>query len=174
MHYRLVMILFINIFIAAVCHAESPVVRGFNMPAKTTAPFTYCIWYLSDPENESFLEELKTSPPDLFHLGYQIPFKGAYGPAYGGQLYSDDFLAPNDVQRETERIQRVIQKMRAAGVARLIPYIYTMAFFGRPEERTGFFKFYDRWDEYREFGLGPKPATDPSLWSQVRGPEQLG
>jgi hypothetical protein len=172
--YKLVMLLFMNIFIATVCHAESHVVHGFSMPAKTATPFTYCIWYLSDPENESFLKELKVSPADLFHLGYQIPFKGAYGPAYGGELYSDDFLAPNELQREIERIQRVIHKMRTAGVTRLIPYVYTMAFFGRPDERTGFFKFYDRWDEYREFGLGPKPAADPSLWSQVRGPEQLG
>jgi hypothetical protein len=49
-----------------------------------------------------------------------------------------------------------------------------MAFFGLPGKRTGFFNFYDHWDDYREFGLGPKPPADPSLWSQVRRPDQLG
>jgi len=167
-------IIITSLIISNICHAQIPVVREFTIPAKTSVPYTYCIWYLPDPENESFLKELSASPPDLFHLGYQIPFKGGYGPAYGGELYIDDMLAPNEVGREIERIKRVINKMHAAGVERLIPYVYTMAFFGRPEERKGFFNFYDHWDDYRSYGLGPKPAADPSLWSQVRGPHQLG
>jgi len=149
-------------------------VHGFDVPAKTTTPYTYCIWYLPDPDKESFLAELEASPPDLFHLGYHIPFKGALGPTFGHKLFSDDILPPEEVKREVARIENVIQKMRAAGVEKLIPYVYTMAFFGQPDKRTGFFHFYDRWDDYRAFGLGKKPAADPSLWSQQVGPHQLG
>lgn len=152
----------------------TPVVKAFTLPAKTSVPYTYCIGYLPDLENESFLHELKSSPPDLYHLGYQIPFKAALGPTYGHELYTDEILPPDQIPREIERIHRVIAKMRSAGVSRLIPYVYPMAFFGNPDKRTGFFHFYDRWDDYRKFGLGPRPDADPSLWSQVRGPQPLG
>ena len=85
------------------------------------------------------------------------------------------FVAGSDgIDAAIARIERIISKLRAAGVQRIIPYVYTMAFFGHPEKRTGFFHFYDHWDEYREFGLGPKPPADPVLWSQLRGPQPLG
>lgn len=151
-----------------------PVVKGYTIPAKTAVPYTYCIGYLSDLENESFLQELKSSPPDLYHLGYQIPFKAALGPTFGHELYTDDILPPDQIPREIERIHRVIAKMRNAGVQRLIPYVYPMAFFGNPDKRTGFFHFYDHWDDYWHFGLGLRPEADPSLWSQQRGPSPLG
>jgi len=156
------------------CGGASPVVRGFAVPAPTSVPYTYCIAYLPDPDKPTFLSALKASPPDLFHLGYHIPFKGALGPTYGHQLFSDDILPPDHIPREVERIQRLVRDMRAAGVRRLIPYVYTMAFFGNPDRRTGFFRFYDHWDEYKAFGLGPKPAADPMLWSQEPGPQPLG
>ncbi len=148
-------------------------VTGFEIPAKTSVPYTYCISYLSDPDNPSFLANLKESPPDLFHLGYHIPFKGALGPTYGHELFTDDILAPDQVAHEVEREKKVLHEMRGAGVGRIIPYVYTMAFFGNADLRTGFFRFFDHWDDYRQFGIGPKPAGDPSLWLQKRGPEPL-
>jgi hypothetical protein len=154
--------------------SESPAVRGFTLPAKTSVPFTYCIWYRPDPENESFLGDVKASPPDLFHLGYQIPFKGALGPTYGHELFTDNILPPGDIPHEVERIKTILQKMRGAGVRRLIPYVYTMAFFGNPDRRTGFFHFFDHWDDYASYGLGPKPPGDPTLWLQAEGPNPLG
>ncbi|MEW6237639.1 MAG: beta-galactosidase trimerization domain-containing protein [Candidatus Omnitrophota bacterium] len=154
--------------------APVPIVKEFAIPAKTSVPYTYCIEYLPEPENESFLQELRNSPPDLFHLGYQIPFKAALGPTYGHELFTDEILPPDQIPREIERIHRIIAKMKEAGVKRLIPYVYTMAFFGHPDKRTGFFHFYDHWDDYRDFGLGPRPDADPTLWSQVRGPMPLG
>ena len=153
----------------AALHADE-----FVVPAKTTAPFTYCIWYLPDPEKEAFLKDLAASPPDLFHLGYHIPFKGALGPTYGHELFTDDILAPDQIPREVNRIKSMLKGMRDAGVKKLIPYVYTMAFFGRPEERTGFFRFFDHWQDYCEYGLGHKPDADPTLWTQVTGPQQLG
>ncbi|HPO16174.1 MAG TPA: beta-galactosidase trimerization domain-containing protein [Candidatus Hydrogenedentes bacterium] len=147
---------------------------AFSIPAKTSLPFTYCIGYLPDPEQPSFLEPLAESPPDLYHLGYQIPFKGALGPTYGHELYTNAILPPSEIHKELERIQRVQTKMREAGVSRLIPYVFTMAFFGNPGKRTGFFNFYDHWNDYADFDLGLKPLADPSLWSQVRGPNPLG
>jgi len=154
--------------------AGPPAVRGFSVPARTSVPFTYCMDYRPDPGKESFLKNLKASPPDLLHLFYNIPFKGALGPTYGHELFTDDILSPDQVPREVKRIQGIIKNLRAAGVRRLIPYVYTTAFFGHPDKRTGFFHFFDRWDEYRDFGLGPKPLADPTLWSQVPGPRPLG
>ena len=152
----------------------TPCVSDFTVPARTSAPFTYCAWYLADPTAPAFLDPLAASPPDLFHLGYQIPFKGALGPTYGHELFTDAILPPEEIPREAARIKDLIKKMREAGVQRIIPYVYTMAFFGNPEKRTGFFRFFDHWDEYRAFGLGPKPPGDPTLWSQVPGPQPLG
>ncbi|HNT89524.1 MAG TPA: hypothetical protein PKL84_16805, partial [Candidatus Hydrogenedentes bacterium] len=163
--------------LCTVCAAsvEAPVVvKDFQVPAVASPPFTYCIWYLPDPETGSFFEDVAASPPDLFHIGFHIPFKGHLGPTYGHDLFSNEILPPDAVPREVERVERIVAKMRQAGVATFIPYVYTMAFFGRPDERSGFFNFYDHWEDYRSFGLGPKPAADPTLWSQVRGPMQLG
>ena len=154
--------------------AVVPCVKDFKIPATTSPPFTYCVWYLPDPAAPAFLTPLEASPPDLFHLGYQIPFKGALGPTYGHDLFTDAILPPEEIPREVDRIKDVIRKMRGAGVQRIIPYVFTMAFFGNPEKRTGFFHFFDHWDEYSAFGLGPKPEGDPALWSQVPGPRPLG
>ncbi|NLP10623.1 hypothetical protein GX408_09540, partial [bacterium] len=60
------------------------------------------------------------------------------------------------------------------GVNRLIPYVYTMAFFGQPDLRSGFFNFFDHWQDYTDFGLGAKPEVDATLWIQERGPQPLG
>jgi len=49
--------------------------EDFSVPAATSVPFTYCIWYLSNPDQGSFYQDLAASPPDLFHLGYHLPFK---------------------------------------------------------------------------------------------------
>lgn len=160
--------------LSALAVEPAPAVNHYTVPGKTSVPFTYCIGYIGNPEEESFLKDLAKSPPDLYHLGYQIPFKGALGPTYGHELFTDQILSPTEIPREIERIDRVIAKMRATGTGRLIPYVYTMAFFGHPEKRTGFFRFYDHWDDYRDYGLGPKPEADPSLWSQVPGPRPLG
>ncbi len=163
----------------AVSAAEPPAVRSVSAPGKTTVPFTYCMHYipangLPGYEDESLLDSLRSSPPDLLHIFYNIPFKGGLGPTYGCELFSNDILTPGQVPKEIERVKREIANLRATGIDRLIPYVYIMAFFGHPDKRTGFFNFYDHWDDYRAFGLGPKPAADPSLWSQVRGPQPLG
>ncbi len=178
MRYKWVLILLVLGGISASA-AERPAVRGFSVPAETTVPITYCMHYmpangLPGYEEQSLLDSLQSSPPDLFHIFYNIPFKGGLGPTYGCELFTDAILPPDQVPREIERIQSNIRKLRATGVERLIPYVYTTAFFGHPEKRTGFFNYYDHWDEYRRFGLGPKPATDPTLWSQINGPRPLG
>jgi hypothetical protein len=167
---------FIFVVLSGLSSAQktSPVVKDYIIPAKTSLPFTYCIDYTPAPDADSYIKNLKNSPPDLFHVGYHIPFKAALGPTYGHELYSNDILTPQEIGREIGRIKNLIEKMRNSGVNRLIPYVYTMAFFGVPDKRSGFFKFYDHWDDYRQFGLGAKPEADPILWEQVRQPAQLG
>ncbi len=149
------------------------VVQDYTIRAKTSPPFTYCIWYLGNPEDAEFLSGLAASPPDLFHLGFHIPFKGMLGPTYGHELFTNEILPPEEVGREVVRVRRILLKVRGAGVHTVIPYVLTMAFFGSHEDRTGFFKFYDHWEDYASFGLGPKPAADPVLWQQERAPRPL-
>jgi len=151
-----------------------PVVENFTVPAKTTTPLTYCLDYTSTPDTATYLENLKSSPPDLLHLSYHIPFKAHLGPTYGYNLYSNDILAPQEISREIERVQKLTQNIHNCGIGTLIPYVYTMAFFGVADERSGFFNFYDHWDDYSQFGLGSKPKADPTLWQQLRQSAQLG
>ncbi len=158
----------------SLCQTTSSVIKNFTIPAKTSPPFTYCIDYTSTPDTASYLENLKDSPPDLLHISYHIPFKAHLGPTYGYNLYSNEILAPKEIDREIERIQKLIQNINNSGVGKLIPYVYTMAFFGIADKRSGFFNFYDHWDDYSQFGLGPKSEADPTLWQQLRQPAQLG
>ncbi len=85
----LVIILTILCYVG-LCKSSPPVVKGFTIPAKTSVPFIYCIDYTPVPDNPSYLDQLTISPPDLFHIGYHIPFKAALGPTYGHELYTNE------------------------------------------------------------------------------------
>ena len=113
-------------------------VQNYEIPAKTAVPYTYCIGYVANVLKPSFLEALNNSPPDLYHLGFHTPFKFGLGPTYDYELFTDEILPPGEIPREIERIEHCIAEMRKTGVERIIPYVYTMAFFGNPEKRSGF------------------------------------
>ena len=146
MKFKFSVIILTVLCYVCLCKSSPPVVKGFTIPAKTSVPFTYCIDYTKVPDVPSNLNRLRDSPPDLYHISYHIPFKAALGPTYGHELYTNDILKPQDIGREVDRVQTLIQRIKNTGVDFLIPYVYTMAFFGLPDQRTGFFNFYDHWE----------------------------
>ncbi len=50
-----------------------------------------------------------------------------------------------------------MDNLHAAGVHHVMPYICSVTIGGHHVRRTGFWEFYDHWDEYLEFGLPPRP-----------------
>jgi len=131
-------------------------------------PFTYCIDY--DTKllgNEEFYRELSESPPDLFHAGLIAPFHCLLG-AGDGYFYTDLYAqaSPQRIRERIEEVSAFVRVLKRAGVKRTCPYVFSMGIFGNHETRTGFWEFYDDWNQYREFGFGPKPADDPITWTQ--------
>jgi len=141
----------------------------------TTAPFTYVLDYGSrHVGREEYIRSVASAPPTLLHLGKDVPMTHNWGPiaALGGenQAYGKGHhirrLTPNEVRDRLASLREMARKLHKAGVRWVTPYICSMTLAGHHENRTGFWEFYDHWDEYRALGLGPRPPTDPIEWMQ--------
>ena len=134
----------------------------------TRVPFTYVIDYrpaqLGDVE---LIRRIGEAPPTLYHTGFgPTLFSSSWG---GGAHLEPDAMklhSPDELRARMERIKQFNDALHAAGVALVIPYLCNQSLFGDHELRTGFWEFYDRWDEYSEFDIGPKPERDPIEWLQ--------
>jgi len=138
-------------------------------------PFTYVIDYSPNLiGNTEFYEKLKVSPPDLYHVGPVTPFHSLWGAGdgYGAGHYPQ--ASPERIRERIEEISAFVQEMKRAGVKEVCPYIFSMGMWGDHEKRTGFWEFYDNWDQYREFGFGPRPLDDPYTWMQMGRRKQEG
>lgn len=144
----------------------------------TRAPVYYLLDYggqhLDNPDYVAWVREL---PPDLLHFGKDVPMTHLYGPiqAVGGEnqahgRHRADIrrLSPGEVRDRLATLQRLNRDLHAAGVRWVMPYIAAITMAGDPVRREGFFEFYDHWDEYREFGLGARPAAAPETWIATR------
>jgi hypothetical protein len=144
-------------------------------------PMTYVLDYGSTHINSSeYIRTIAQAPPTLLHLGKDVPFTHSWGPiqALGGENQahgkkrpygpSDDIrrLSPDEVRQRITDLSRLTADLHRAGVKWVAPYICSMTIGGRPEPRAGFWEFYDHWNEYAAFGLGPRPASDPLAWMQ--------
>ncbi|NLF71721.1 MAG: hypothetical protein GX575_22045 [Candidatus Anammoximicrobium sp.] len=149
----------------------------------TQSPFTYILDYGADHvRSPAYIERISQAPPTLLHLGKDVPFTHNWGPiqALGGenQAYGkrkpyapEDYirrLSPAETQRRVADLTKLVEDLHQAGVKWVTPYICSMTIGGHPERRAGFWEFFDRWDEYQAFALGPRPASDPFQWIQVR------
>lgn len=147
----------------------------------TKTPFTYILDYGPDHINSpAYIERISAAPPTLLHLGKDVPFTHNWGPieALGGenQAYGkrkpyakEDYirrLSLDDTRRRMAELTKLAADLHEAGVRWATPYLCSMTIGGHPERRAGFWEFFDHWDEYSSFGLGPKPATDPIGWLQ--------
>ncbi|MEW6355446.1 MAG: alpha-amylase family protein [Planctomycetota bacterium] len=166
---------------------------GFSLSATLSAqeqhltmpPFTYVLDYGSEHINlPEYIEHYAKFPPTLLHLGKDVPFTHNWGPiqALGGenQAYGknkpyakEDYirrLSPDEVKQRIADLTKLTADLHKIGVKWVTSYICSMTIGGHAEKRTGFWEFYDHWDEYRQFGLGDRPPTDPIEWMQ-RNPD---
>lgn len=156
-------------------NAAAGAARGaHDLPSQ--APIAYIRDYSpGHPGDAAFIEAIATNAPDLLVLGKDMPLHHNWGPVAGtggenqafGQGEHIRRLSPDEFRDKTESIRRMVADLRATGVRWIMPYICTMTLGGRHDLRSGFWEFYDAWDEYRDaFGLGPRPADDPIDWMQ--------
>lgn len=144
-------------------------------PGPTRPPVTYVLDYgdrhLGHPE---YIQAVASAPPHLLHLGKDVPMTHNWGPirALGGenQAFGRDEaitrLTPEEVQDRIDGLTAMVTALHEAGATLVMPYICLMTIGGHEQTRTGFWAFYDHWDEYARFGLGPRPAEDPFAWLQ--------
>jgi len=141
---------------------------------RTTAPFTYIIDYSSNHVgNEEWIKTIAEAPPTLLHVGHDVPFKSMYGPADKYDFMSRRMLDPDEIMERIKTLSDYVSQLHRAGVKIVIPYVCSMFIFGDPKERRGFWRFYDNWEEYSQFGFGSKPKTDPVSWCYQK-PRPLG
>jgi len=141
--------------------------------AGTATPQTYVIEYgFNYVNNPAFLRQVAEAPPHFLHVGHDVPFKSGSGPRlvpepFGGK-YQDRYglLSPEALRRYSDDLREFVSQLHRAGTRIVIPYICNQTMGGDWERRAGFWEFYDHWDDYRAFGLPPKPAADPLEWLQ--------
>ena len=154
---------------------SAAVERRAAFDLRTRAPITYIRDYRAGHlGNDEFLATIAANTPDLLVLGKDAPLHHNWGPVAGtggeNQAYGKGEhirrLAADELREKIDRIRAMVAKLHDAGVRWVMPYICTMTIGGHHEKRTGFWEFYDHWDEYRAFQLGPRPAADPHDWMQ--------
>lgn len=138
-------------------------------------PITYVLDYgNAHLGNAQWLEDVRNAPPTLLHLGKDVPMTHNWGPiaALGGenQAYgkgdSIRRLTPDEVAARIAGLTRMVADLHDAGVRLVMPYICSNTVAGHPDSRAGLWEFYDHWDEYASFGLGPRPEVDVTDWLQ--------
>jgi hypothetical protein len=157
------------------CKKRKPALPGLPQvaltPRRTAAPVTYVIDYatthLGNPE---YLRKLAEAPPEFLHVGHDVPFLSAAGPAIltdsRDPFGSLPLLDPPAVADRVKALTKFVADVHAAGVRKVFPYICNQTIGGDPEKRLGFWAFYDRWNQYKEFGIPQKPPADPVKWMQ--------
>lgn len=136
-------------------------------------PFTYEIGYERDHiGNPEFTKLVAAGRPGLLHTGHDVPLNSATGNTIQFNPEDMRYISPEELPARIEELKGFVREMKQAGAEMVIPYIITMVIIGNPTTRTGFWQLYDRWEEYAQFGLGPKPETDPIHWLQS-GPRPM-
>lgn len=144
---------------------------------RTSAPITYVLDYGREHlDNPGYIEAVAGSPPTLLHLGKDLVMSHLWGPiqGVGGENVAgggDDeyirLLTPEETRERQRALTEMVANLHEAGVRWVVPYICSVTIGGHHVRREGFWEFYDRWDEYLEFGLPPRPELDPIEWMQL-------
>ncbi len=139
---------------------------------RTATPIIYNIDYsdghVGSPE---YLKKIRDAPPQLLHVGEDVPFSSVYGTkdGYAGNRAKD--LTPEEVRAKIAELKGYVASLHSAGVECVIPYINNMTVIGDPVKRNGYWGFFDNWDRYAEFGFGQRPTEDTVL-AQMHYPFQ--
>jgi len=134
----------------------------------TRVPFTYVIDYRPGQlGDEELIRRIGEAPPTLYHTGFgPTLFSSTWG---GGAHLEQDAMklhSSDELRARMNTIKAFNHALHASGVKWVIPYLCNQSLFGDDKLRTGFWEFYDQWDEYAEFDIGSKPAADPVEWLQ--------
>jgi hypothetical protein len=147
---------------------------------KTSVPFTYLIDYSQGHvSNPSYLKKIAEAPPTLMHVGEDVVFSSVFGTksVYGGpQRTRTALITAEEARAKLAELQQYTAALHRAGVQWIIPYTNNLAVLGDHKRRTGFWEFFDQWDRFRDFGLGPRPPEDivtAQMFSGFRRPERL-
>ncbi|MEA3400271.1 MAG: hypothetical protein U9R79_03400 [Armatimonadota bacterium] len=161
--------------IGGILMAAQPILAA-DADWRTQPPITYVLDYGSNHlGNPDYIPAVAQSPPTLLHLGKDVVMTHNWGPiqALGGENQAhgrgDDIrrLTPAETRERYEGLTEMVRGLHEAGVRWVCPYICSITLGGHHERRTGFWEFYDHWDEYRdEFDLPPRPELDPAEWMQ--------
>ena len=134
----------------------------------TQVPFTYVIDYRTGQlGNAEFMSTMREAPPTLFHTGFgPTLFASSWGAGGHAEEEALQLQSPDELRTRMAKIKQFTDELHDAGVKLVIPYLCNQSLFGDDKLRTGLWAFYDRWDEYAEFGIGAKPSADPIEWLQ--------
>lgn len=140
-------------------------------PDRTSLPATYIIDYATNHLHDSnFVPKVAQAPPDMLHLGHDVPFTAHWGPRALPLPVKDkaryQLLSPQATRTRIGNIKTMVRRLHAARVQIIFPYINSQQMGGDIQKRLGFWKFYDHWDDYLSFGLPPRPKADPTDWLQ--------
>jgi hypothetical protein len=122
------------------------------------------------------MDELRAAPPHILTAGGHAavipflwgPFKGVHNEIYGdgsewfGRILDAGLLAPEKLKKRVDDLKEYV---KGVDFTKYMPYSdFATQLMGNHQHRTGFWEFYDRWDEYAAlFDLGTKPP-DPTTW----------
>lgn len=138
---------------------------------RTSLPATYIIDYATNHlKDRGFVSRVAQAPPQLLHLGHDVPFTGHWGPRAVPLPVKDESqyrqLTPEETRARFRGLKDMVRDLHRAGVDLIFPYIDSQQMGGDLEKRLGFWEFYDAWDKYRAFGIPRRPADDPAEWLQ--------
>ncbi len=149
----------------------------------TAAPVYYLIDYKANHlDNPEYIEWIRELPPELLHFGKDVPMTHIYGPisAVGGENQAhgrnrDDIrrLTPDEVAERIAVLQHMNEALHDAGVEMVMPYTSAITFAGEPDTREGYFDFWDHWDDYARFGIGPRSDDPPENWPAIKADGSL-
>ena len=148
-------------------------------------PRFYLFWQSGDPRNAKIGGLIREVRPDLLQDGgIRRPhdsMRPAPEVASGGWAYEKNdrkrepaatgptfFTAQTYARRLAEERAENDYRVAQLAVHGTCPYVCAVKIEGDRQRRLGFWAFYDRWDDYRQFGFGPKPEVDPWDWIQIR------
>lgn len=143
---------------------------------RTQPPVTYVLDYGGHhlEDIDGYVAQVALAPPTVLHLGKDVVMSHNWGPIAGvggenqagGKGDAIRRLTPAETRQRFDDLQRMVTGLHGAGVRWVMPYICSITLGGSHIRRTGFWEFYDHWDEYLEFGLPPRPELDPADWMQ--------
>ncbi|MBM3891395.1 MAG: hypothetical protein FJ388_19965, partial [Verrucomicrobia bacterium] len=163
--------------IATVLLATATQLTTTGITGLTEPPVVYVLDYGSNHVgNVEWLTSVRNAPPELLHLGKDVPMTHNWGPiqALGGENQAHGKgdaitrLTPAEVNQRIGDLTAMVNSLHQSGVKMVMPYICGMTMAGHHEKRAGFWEFYDNWDKYSSaFNLSLRPGPDPAKWLQL-------